>query len=75
MSVARERVVGAEQQPVVSAASPNAVLVAAEEVGDVVGNDGPLLVDGAFKHDAVVDASQVGERSVLHGDDVMTTEA
>lgn len=67
MSVPREGVVTEQQQTVVPVTTTDAALMAANEIGDVVGDHGSMLRGGMIQQEAVVDPPQVTQVGVLHG--------
>ncbi|HEX9890259.1 MAG TPA: hypothetical protein VGA69_12315 [Nitriliruptorales bacterium] len=70
-----ERVVGEQQQPVMGSTAVLSTLVAANELGDVVGDHRPAFLRGVLEEVAVVDAAQVFELVVLNGHDVVAAVA
>lgn len=67
-----ERVIGEQQQTEVGPSPLEAGVVAAQEVGDVVGDNGPPVCGGVVEQDAVIDAAQVCQAAILHGHHVVT---
>jgi hypothetical protein len=72
MPVPGEGVVGGQQEPEVRLVAIDATLMAAEEVRDIVGDHRSMRLGSVVEQDAVVHATKVGERDVLHSDDVVS---
>lgn len=75
VTVARERVIGEHQQPVVGSAAVEPASMAAKEVRDVVGHDGASFVRGVIEKQAIVDSPQVLEAAILNRRDIMAARA
>lgn len=71
MPVPGEGVVGEQQQPVVRLVAIDTTLMAADEVRDVVGDHGSMLLGSVVEQEAVVHATKMPELGVLHGDGVV----